>query len=79
MDYLKCVAEQAQFRCKENSKERIEIFSRIGDAKARICLYGSNSAIKAFATFEKVGATINTPEQRKTFTRMVSIMRSDSV
>ena len=78
MDYLKCVAEQAQFKYKKNTKERIEIFSKTGDAKARICLYGSNSAIEAFATFEKMGATMITPEQREAFTKMVSIMRADS-
>lgn len=78
MDYLKCVCEQAQFRFKENTKERQELFSRTGDAKARICLYGSNSAIEEFANFEKLGASMGSEEQRKAFTKMVSIMRSDS-
>jgi len=78
MDYLKCVTDLAQFRPKENSKEKIELNAKTGDAKARICLYGSNKAIQAFSTFEKLGATMNTEEQRKAFTNMIAIMRTDS-
>lgn len=78
MDYLKCVCEQAQFRYKEDTKERQELFSRTGDSKARICLYGSNVAIQAFSLFEKLGATMNSVEQRQAFVDMVSIMRTDS-
>ena len=78
MDYLKCVCEQAQFRFKENTKERQELFSRTGDAKARVCLYGSNTAIEAFAKFEKLGASMGSNEKRQPFTNMVSIMRTDS-
>lgn len=78
MDYLKCVCEQAQFRFKENTKGRQELFSRTGDAKARICLYGSNHAIESFAKFEKLGASMGSNEQRQAFTNMVSIMRTDS-
>ena len=78
MDYLKCVTDLAQFQPKANSKEKIDLNARTGDAKARICLYGSNKAIQAFSTFEKLGATMNTNEQRKAFTNMISIMRIDS-
>jgi hypothetical protein len=78
MDYLNCVTDLAQFRPKENSKERIELSAKTGDAKARICLYGSNKAITAFSQFEELGATMNTDEQRQSFTNMVSIMRMDS-
>lgn len=78
MDYLKCVCEQAHFRFKEENKEKQELFSRTADAKARICLYGSNEAIQAFSHFEKLGASMGSAEQRKAFTNMVSIMRTDS-
>ena len=78
MDYLKCVCEQAQFRLKENTRERQELFAKTGDAKARICLYGSKEAIEAFSKFEQLGATMNTTEQCRSFTDMVSIMRTDS-
>lgn len=78
MDYLKCVCEQAQFKFKPNSKERMDLFSRAADAKSRICLYGSNEVIDAFAQFERLGAIIKTQEQMRAFTKMVSIMRIDS-
>lgn len=78
MDYLKCVCDQAQLRPKIGSTEQKELSARTGDAKARICLYGSNAAISAFSDFEKLGATTGTEAQREAFTKMVSIMRTDS-
>ena len=78
MDYLKCVCEQAQLARQSKAPKLSEIFARTADAKARICLYGSTEAIQAFSTFEKLGATMNTEEQRKAFTTMVLIMRNDS-
>jgi hypothetical protein len=78
MDYLKCVCDQAQFRPKLGSQEQKEIFARTGDAKARICLYGSHEALSAFSDFELLGAAMATKEQRAAFTQMVSIMRTDS-
>ena len=78
MDYLKCVCEQAQFRPKIGTQEQKELFSRTGDAKARICLYGSKQAVAAFSRFEELGASMSTKEQRDAFTNMVSIMRTDS-
>jgi hypothetical protein len=78
MDYLKCVCEQAQLRPSVGSQEQKEIFARTGDAKARICLYGSNEVNSAFSNFEILGATMLNKEQRAAFTKMVSIMRTDS-
>jgi hypothetical protein len=78
MDYLKCVCDQAQFRPKLGSQEQKEIFARTGDAKARICLYGSHEALSAFSDFELLGAAMATKEQRAAFTQMVSVMRTDS-
>jgi len=78
MDYLNCVCEQAQFKPKENSQEKKKMFTKITDAKARICLYGSDESIQAFSTFEKLGALINNREQINAFTNMLSIMRTDS-
>jgi hypothetical protein len=77
MDYLRCVCEQAQL-FQPQAKEIREIFTRTADAKARICLYGSTNAIRAFAIFDNLGATMNTNEQRKAFCNMVSTMRKDS-
>ncbi|WKE65157.1 hypothetical protein PVT67_16055 [Gallaecimonas kandeliae] len=78
MDYLQCVCELAQFRPQNGTQEQRSLFAKTGDAKARICLYGSNKAILAFSNFERLGASMNTPQQREAFTSMVSIMRSDS-
>ncbi|WP_215399551.1 hypothetical protein [Rheinheimera oceanensis] len=78
MDYLKCVCEHAQFRPIVGTHEQKELFSRTGDAKSRICLYGSKEAVAAFSRFEELGASMATTEQRDAFTNMVSIMRTDS-
>ena len=78
MDYLKCVCDQANLVDKAQSKVKREISAKTADAKARICLYGSTEAIQAFALFEKLGATMNSNQQRSAFTSMVLIMRNDS-
>lgn len=77
-DYLKCVSEHANLGKQRESQEGRELRFRTADAKCRICLYGSSHVIGAFANFEQLGATMSTPEQCLAFTRMVSIMRSDS-
>lgn len=77
-DYLKCVCEQAQLAPKPQSQVKKEIFARTADAKARICLYGSTTAIQTFALFENLGATMNSDQQRNAFTSMVLTMRNDS-
>ena len=78
MDYLKNVAELANFRPQEKSKERTELMVRTADAKARISLYGSNRAIEAFSEWEQLGPTMASEEQRQTFISMVHAMREDS-
>jgi len=50
----------------------------VSDAKARICLYGSKTVLKAFAEFEKLGATMKSAPQERAFVAMVSAMRDDS-
>ena len=76
-DYLKAVCDQAQLG-DQLYPEAHEIYARAADAKCRICLYGQSEVVQAFAEFERLGATMNTPEQREAFTRMVAGMRSDS-
>ncbi|WP_124823476.1 hypothetical protein [Burkholderia stagnalis] len=78
-DYLKCVSEHANLRVHRQTQEGRELGQRTADAKCRICLYGSSQVISAFADFERLGATMNTSEQCAAFTRMVSIMRCDSM
>lgn len=78
-DYLKCVSEHANLGKQRQSQEGRELAALTADAKCRICLYGSASAVSAFAEFERLGATMNAPEQCSAFTHMVSIMRNDSI
>jgi hypothetical protein len=77
-DYLRSVCEQAMLVIQPQSKESREIFANTADAKSRICLYGSKEAVVTFAEFERLGAQMKTNEQRKAFSRMVSVMRKDS-
>lgn len=77
-DYLLCVSEHANTARHISLQEVRNLAAKTADAKCRICLYGSSSVIEAFAAFEKQGATMNTAEQRASFTHMVSIMRRDS-
>jgi hypothetical protein len=77
-DYLKCVCEHANMGKQRQSPEGRDLATKTADAKCRICLYGSSSAIGSFAEFERLGAIMSTPDQCVAFTRMVSIMRNDS-
>lgn len=77
-DYLKCVSEHAHPAQFLESTDGHELGARTADSKCRICLYGSSPAIEAFAEFERLGAAMNTSQQRSVFTRMVAIMRHDS-
>ena len=77
-DYLKTVSEHANLRRNRESPDGRDLGFRTADAKCRICLYGSSAVIEAFARFERLGATMATPEQSISFTRMVSLMRNDS-
>lgn len=77
-DYLKCVSEHANLKKTRESADGRDLGFRTADAKCRICLYGSPAVVSAFATFERLGATMNTKEQRVAFTRMVLEMRNDS-
>jgi hypothetical protein len=78
MDYLKCVCEQATLGPSLQELEIRQIFARTADAKSRICLYGSTESIRTFASFEKLGASIQSAEQRNAFVAMVAAMRRDS-
>jgi hypothetical protein len=76
-DYLRCVSEHAN-PARLESSDGHELGTRTADAKCRICLYGSSDTVEAFANFERLGAVMESPEQRAAFTRMVAIMREDS-
>lgn len=78
-DYLRCVSEQANLGHQRQSAEGRELQARTADAKCRISLYGAASVLRAFADFERMGAGMNTPEQRESFAKMVVAMRRDAI
>jgi len=78
-DYLRCVSEQANLRHQRHSPEGRELQAQTADAKCRISLYGAASVLRAFADFERMGATMNTPEQQAAFAKMVVEMRRDAI
>lgn len=71
------MSEHANLRYKVGSQEWLKLNANTADAKCRISLYGANAVVSAFASFEKLGATMNTPEQGHAFTDMVMAMRKD--
>jgi hypothetical protein len=77
-DYLRYVSEHANLVQFLEPTGVHELSARTADAKCRICLYGSSPTVVAFAEFERLGATMNSAEQRTAFTHMVAIMRKDS-
>jgi len=78
-DYLRCVSELANLGHQRQSPEGRELGARTADAKCRISLYGADSVIRAFAAFERMGASMGTPEQREAFANMVVEMRRDAI
>ena len=77
-DYLHCVSEHANLGYQRSSSEGRQLAAETADAKCRITLYGAPTVISAFAEFERLGATMNTSEQRGSFTDMVAAMRQDT-
>ena len=78
-DYLQCVSEHANLRPPRQSAEGRQLGARTADAKCRISLYGSPTVIESFASFERMGASMTSAEQRGAFTRMVQEMRTDAL
>lgn len=78
-DYLQCVSEHANLGHQKSTTEGRQLGAKTADAKCRISLYGAQTVISAFAEFERLGATMNTSEQRGAFTDMVAAMRQDTL
>ena len=74
-DYLRCVAEAAHLNLQS---DEANLFARAADAKARICLYGSQEVISLLAVFDKEGGVISNDQQRSAFVRLVQAMRKKS-
>lgn len=78
-DYLQCVSEHANLGHQRSSTEGRQLRAKTADAKCRISLYGAPTVISTFSKFERLGATMNTSEQRVAFTDMVAAMRQDTL
>ena len=78
-DYLQCVSEHANLGHQISSTEGRQLGAKTADAKCRISLYGAPAVISTFSKFERLGATMNTSEQRYAFTDMVAAMRQDTL
>ena len=78
-DYLKCVSEQANLGKQRQSQEGQSLVPKRRMPNAVSVCMASSSAVETFAEFERRGATMNTPEQCSAFTRMVAVMRKDSI
>ncbi|WP_395341201.1 hypothetical protein PN836_018660 [Ningiella sp. W23] len=77
-DYLKAISEDASHNYESGSVEQKNIYSKIADAKARICLYGSNEVVTAYSEFLALGGVFETQKQKESFAKVFSLMRKDS-
>lgn len=78
-DFLKANAGIAISQRFSEKKKEMENFILLTDAKARICIYGSESVIENIAEFERFGAVLDNPKAYKRFTSIVSEMRKDNL
>jgi len=78
IDYLQCFAEIKHVG-RVNSKSRGEILSKATEAKTRIIIYGSPAVVEALTSFEKLGATLDSPEAIEAFLVLCSIMRKENI
>jgi hypothetical protein len=75
-DYLASVSQKT--RVSPEKREYSTVLSAIGDAKYRICVYGSGKVIAALADFEATVPTTPEAELRNRFLQLCQAMREDS-
>lgn len=78
-DFIKAISGIAMSQRYSDKVKEMEFFILLTDAKARICIYGSDSVINSIAEFERCGAIINNPKAYKLITTVVSEMRKDNL
>lgn len=78
-DFLKANSGISISQKFSDKEKEMEFFILLTDAKARICIYGSDSVINSIAEFERFGAILNDPKAYKLFTTIVSEMRNDNL
>jgi hypothetical protein len=72
VDYLRAVASAAHAQSPEAHRTAV---TNAADAKARIAVYGSSSAVEALAEFEESGPILDNPRSIEYFLRLASAMR----
>lgn len=72
VDYLRSVAQLAHSRTSQSAEAAMQAAA---DAKARIAIYGTKSAIAALAKFEDTGANLRTEEGVRRFVDVAASMR----
>ncbi len=77
VDYLQAVALLGRDRPATSEKFN-DAQALAANAKARICIYGSDAVVRQLALFDSDGAVLNTPKAINHFLRLCSIMRSES-
>jgi hypothetical protein len=78
IDYLQCFAEIKHVG-QVNSESRGKILAKATEAKTRIIIYGSTAVVEALIRFEKLGATLDSPEAIEAFLVLCSIMRKENI
>jgi len=78
-DFLKANAGIAITQRFSDKEKEMENFILLTDAKARICIYGSDSVIESITEFERFDPVLDNPKAYKIFTSIVSEMRKDNL
>lgn len=78
-DYLRGVAEVHHLFVQPQAPRERAMLAQLTDAKARVCLYGSEPVVSALASFERQGRELRTPEQQAAFVQLLNVMRNKAV
>lgn len=77
-DYIRSVCEVRHMLIQPQASREREMLARLTDAKARVCLYGSDFAILKLSEFESLGGQIKTGEQQDAFVEVLIAMRGET-
>ncbi len=77
VDYLRGVTTTSQAQKRGDKPEEAKGNALMADAKARICVYGTDETVKALAEFSRVGAKLSTREGVDAFLSFCVEMRRE--
>jgi hypothetical protein len=78
VDLIKGVAGAAIAQQNNDTQRNIENQALVTDARARIAIYGSKSAVSHLARIIRAGFVLNTPERMKDFLYFCQMIRSET-